>query len=72
MHPSLEPTVKAKLNKLLVARIIFPIRHREWVANLVIVQKKNGDIRLCVDFQNLNMTSNKDGYPVPSMEQMLQ
>ena len=50
-HPSLEPTIKKELNKLLAARIIFPIQHTQWVANLVPVRKKNGDIRLCVDFQ---------------------
>lgn len=35
MHPNLEPTVKADLNKLLAARIIFVVRHTQWVANLV-------------------------------------
>jgi ribonuclease HI len=44
MHPSLEPQVKAELNKLLVARIIFPVRHTQWISNLVPVRKKNGDI----------------------------
>ena len=34
-HPSLEPTIKKELNKLLVAKIIFPIRHTQWVANSV-------------------------------------
>lgn len=68
MHPNLEPTVKAELNKLLAGRIIFPVHHTQWVANLVPVQKKNIDIRLCVDFQNLNKYLEKDGYLVPSME----
>ena len=54
MHPALEPTVKKELNKLLTARIIFPVHHTQWVANLVPVRKKNGYIRLCVDFLNLN------------------
>ena len=72
MHPNLKPTIKAELNKLLASRIIFPVRHMQWVANLVLVQKKNSDIHLCIDFQNLNRASNKDGYPVPSMEETLQ
>lgn len=72
MHPSLEPTVKVELNKLLNARIIFHVKHMQWVENLVLVQNKNGDIRLCVNFQNLNKASDKDGYPVSSMEQTLQ
>ena len=72
MHPSLEPDVKKELNKLLAARIIFPVRHAQWVANLVPVRKKSGDIRLCVDFRNLNKVSEKDNYPVPPMEKILQ
>ena len=42
------------------------------MANLVPVRKKSGEIRLCVDFQNMNISSNKDNYPVPPMEQILQ
>ena len=72
MHPSLEPTIKKELNKLLTARINFPVRHAQWVENLVPVRKKNGDIRLCVDFRNLNKVSEKDNYPVPPMEKILQ
>ena len=72
MHPSLEPTVKKELNKLLAARIIFLVQHALWVANLVPIRKKNGDIKLCVDFRNLNKVSDKDNYPVPPMEKILQ
>ena len=54
------------------ARIIFKVRHSEWVSNLVPVRKKSGEIRLCVDFRNLNRTSDKDNYPIPPMEQILQ
>ena len=72
MHPALELAVKKELNKLLTARIIFPVHHTQWVDNLVPVRKKNGDIRLCVDFCNLNRSSEKDNYPVPPMEKILQ
>ena len=36
------------------------------------VRKKYGEIGLCVDFRNLNRASDKDNYPVPPMEQILQ
>ena len=72
MHPALEPTVKKELNKLLTARIIFPIRHTQWVASLVPIRKKNGDIRLCVCYRNLNRSLEKDNYPILPMEQILQ
>ena len=52
--------------------IIKPIRYSTWVSNLVPVKKKNGDIRLCVDFKNLNIASLKDNYGLPNMEAMLQ
>jgi hypothetical protein len=61
-----------ELKKLLDAKIIFQVRHSTWVANLVPVRKKSGEIHLCVDFRNLNRASEKDNYPVPSMEQLLQ
>ena len=36
------------------------------------MRKKSGEIRLCVDFRNLNRALDKDNYPVPPMEQILQ
>jgi ribonuclease HI len=72
MHPKLELTVKKELKKLLNAKIIFPVRYTQWVYNLVPVRKKSSEIRLCVDFQNLNRASDKDNYLVPPMEQILQ
>ena len=49
-----------------------PLRYSEWVANLVPVRKKNGEIMLCVDFINLNRASLKDNYPLPKMDHILQ
>jgi hypothetical protein len=60
------------LKKLLDAKIMFQVRHYAWVANLVPVKKKSGEIRECVDFCNLNKASEKDNYHVPPMEQLLQ
>ena len=42
------------------------------MANLAPVRKKSGDIRICIDFRNLNRASLKDNYPIPAMEQILQ
>lgn len=52
--------------------IIKPCRYSTWVSNLVCVRKKNGDIRLCVDFRNLNISSLKDNYTLLNMDIMLQ
>jgi hypothetical protein len=71
-NPMLLPTMEREIKKLLDARIIIPLRYSEWIANLVPVRKKNGEIRLCVDFRNLNKCSRKDNYPLPKMEHILQ
>jgi hypothetical protein len=61
-----------ELNKLLDAKIMFQVRYSAWVVNMVSVINKSGEICLCVDFINLNRASEKDKYPVPPMEQLLQ
>jgi hypothetical protein len=60
------------VRKLLDAWIIIPLRYYERFANLVLVRKKSGDIRLCFDFRNLNKFSLKDNYPLPNMDHILQ
>jgi hypothetical protein len=64
--------IESEIKKLLDAKIIIPLRYSKWIANLVIVRKKNGEIRLCVHFRNLNKCSKKDNYPLPKMEHLLQ
>lgn len=68
--PMLEPLIQKELGKLLDAQIIFKVRHSTWVYNLVPVN--SDEICLCVDFHNLKQASNKDNYPVSSMEWILQ
>ena len=60
------------MKKLLDAKIIFPIYHSTWVVNLVPIQKKTRDIFLCIDLCNLNLASQKENYPFPSLDEVLQ
>ena len=70
-HPYLEPLMYQELKKLLDAKIIFQVRHSAWVANLVPFKKNYREIRLFVDFRNLNRELENDSYPVLAMEQLL-
>ena len=72
INPMMLPIMEREVKKLLQAQIIVPLRYSEWVANLVPVREKNGEIRLCVDFRNLNKNSRKDNYALPKMEHILQ
>jgi hypothetical protein len=50
INPMLLPVMEKEVKKILDEKIIIPLRYSKWVANLVAVRKKNGEIRLCVDF----------------------
>jgi hypothetical protein len=64
--------VEREVKKILEVKIIVPLRYSDWVENLVPVRKKSGEIRLCVDFRNLNKSSLKDNYPLPKMDHVLE
>jgi hypothetical protein len=36
------------------------------------MRKKSGEIKLCVDFRNMNRSSKNDNYPLPNMDRILQ
>lgn len=61
-----------EVDKMLKERIIYPIHHSTWVANIAPVRKKNGEIKICVDIRNLNRASLKDNYALPNMDHILQ
>jgi hypothetical protein len=66
------PVIEREVKNILDAKIIVPLRYFEWVANLVPVRKKNSEIRLYVDFKNLNRSSLKANYPLPKMDHVLE
>lgn len=49
-NPIMADAIAKEVEKILKARIIYPIHHSTWVANIVPVRKKNGEIRTCVNF----------------------
>ena len=54
------------------AKTIVTLIFYKWVDNLVDVRNKNGEIKICVDFINLNKLSLKYNYPLPKMDHILQ
>ena len=43
----------------------------EWLANTVVVKKKSGKWRVCVDFTDLNKACPKDPFPMPRIDQLI-
>jgi len=42
-----------------------------WTSNLVVVAKKDGSLRFCVDYRKLNSVTRRDAYPLPSIDECL-
>ena len=42
-----------------------------WASNLVVVTKKDGSLRLCIDYRSLNSVTRKDAYPLPRISECL-
>ena len=63
--------IEKEIKKMYDAKIIVPLRFSKWVSNLVPTRKKSREIRLCIDFRNLNKVSLKDNYPLPKMDHIL-
>jgi hypothetical protein len=71
INPLLLPLIEREVKELFEAKIIVALRHSRWLANVVLVRKKNGEIKICIDFRNLNKVSMKDNYPLPKMDHIL-
>ena len=54
--------------KLKHARAIKEVFYLEWLTNTVVVKKKMGKWRVCVDFTDLNKTCPKDPFPMPRID----
>lgn len=64
--------VNEEVDRLLDAGFITKVRYPEWLANPVVVKKKNGKWRICVDFTDLNKACPKDNYPLPHIDHLVE
>lgn len=72
MNPQLQLLVKAELEKLLQAGFIRPVEITDWVSPMVLVKKKNGKLRVCIDYRKLNQATQKDHFPLPFINTILE
>ena len=63
--------VKEEVEKLLEAQAIKEVHYPQWLANTVVVKKKTGKWRVCVDFTDLNTACPKDSFPLPKIDQLI-
>ena len=60
--------MKEEIQKQLSVGFISVVEYLEWLANVVIISKKDGKVRVCVDFRDLNT---KDDFPLPHIDMLV-
>ena len=69
--PALHKQLKEKLDSMMDEGVIAPVdQPTEWVNSLVIAQKKNGDLRLCLDPKDLNKHIQREQFEIPTFDQV--
>src|SRR6218665_1699199 len=62
--------VDEQLDSMLKAGTVEPAVS-EWAANVVLARKKDGTLRFCIDYRQLNERTRKDSYPLPRIDECL-
>lgn len=63
IHPEQNKIINEEVEKLLAINYVRKVQYPEWLANLVVVKKKNGKCTVCIDFTDLNKACPKDPFP---------
>ena len=70
-HPDRHQIIKTEVDNLLKVGFIRKIKFLEWLANVVVVLKKGGKRRVCVDYTDLNEVCPKDNFPLLCIDQIV-
>ena len=70
-HPNQHQVIQMEVDNILEAGFIREIKHLELLANVVVVPKKGRNLRVCVDYTNLNEACPKESFPLPRINQII-
>ena len=63
-------TVRSELKEMMNSGIIED-SNSDWASPIVLVKKKDGSLRLCVDYRRLNAVTRADAYPMPRVDDLI-
>ncbi|KAJ9566692.1 hypothetical protein OSB04_002658 [Centaurea solstitialis] len=69
--PERNKVINDEVNNLLKTGKIREVKYPNWLANMVVVQKKNRKWRVCIDFTDLKKACPKDPFPLPHIDAMV-
>ncbi|RDY12620.1 hypothetical protein CR513_02556, partial [Mucuna pruriens] len=68
IKPNVALKIKEEVEKQWNVEFLAVSNYSQWVANIVLVPKKDGKVRMCVDHRDLNRASPKDNFPLPHID----
>ena len=71
VHPRKAAAIKLEAEKLLKAGFFYLVALTDWVSNIVLVNNKQGTIRICVYYRDVNKSFPKDNYPTTFVDQIV-
>ncbi|KAL0188454.1 hypothetical protein M9458_015553, partial [Cirrhinus mrigala] len=71
LSPVKQRVMEEQLEEMLSQGIVEP-SHSSWASPVVLVPKKDGKLRFCVDYRKLNLVTETDAYPLPNITEILQ
>ena len=69
-NPAVRRKEMAQVQQMLASDVIRP-SNSPWASPVVMVRKKDGSLRFCVDFRQLNAATVKDAHPLPRIDDLL-
>ena len=70
-HPNRHQSIQSEVDNLLAVGFIREVKYPKWLANVVVVPKKGGKWRVCIDYTYLNEACLKDNFPLPRIDQIV-
>jgi hypothetical protein len=68
LNPNYATLVKHDIDKLLAVGFIQPMEEATWLSSIIVIPKKNGKLKICVDFRKLNVATKQDPFPLPFID----
>ena len=63
--------MKGEIQKQLSVGFLLVVKYLEWLANVIPVPQKDGKVRVCFDFRDLNKANPKDDFPLPHIDMLV-
>lgn len=70
-RPDIAIQIKEEFQKQVDAGFLITSEYPQWMANIVLVPKKDSKVRMCVDYRDLNKAKPTNDFPLPHIDMLV-